>query len=105
MLRSGTGSDSREYVSPETWNVRPFTLRAASVHSQTTIGAILRGGNFVGSVRPGCTDPGVGPIVSAIRSDHRDVATAYSSVEVPSANGRIALHRTPKRPSSRATVR
>ena len=36
---------------------------------------------------------------------HFDVRSAYSFVDIPSANGRMALHRTPKRPSSLATVR
>ena len=36
---------------------------------------------------------------------HFDVRSPYSVVDTPSANGRMALQRTPKRPSSRATVR
>ncbi len=92
-------------MSPRTWKVRPFTPLAASVHSHTTIGAIFAGGCESGVAASNCSSSPRGAMVIAITSAHLAVATEYSEVDLPSASGRIALQRTPKRPSSRATVR
>ena len=92
-------------MSPRTWKVRPFTLPAASVQSHTTIGAIFDGGCDSGVAASNWDSFPRGDIVKAMSDAHLAVPTSYSRVEVPSASGRMALQRTPKRPSSRATVR
>ncbi len=91
-------------VSPPTWKVRPLTPRAASVQSHTTIGEIFAGGCESGVAVLNASRAPRGAIVIDMSVDHFDVRSPYSLVDIPSASGRIALQRTPKRPSSRATV-
>src|ERR1700712_5282770 len=106
MTGPGVGSLSNPTSSPDTWKLRPFTFAAASVHSQTTNGAILLDGNCAGSKSGRLSTPGSGPIVRVItRVQFPAVFFAYSVVETPVAKGRIALQRTPNLPSSLATVR
>ena len=64
-------------TSPAMWNVRPFTAAAASVHSHTTSGEILRGASASGSqFACGWTVPLRGPIVVSISVRHLAVRSA-----------------------------
>jgi hypothetical protein len=80
-------------------------LAAASVQSHTTSGEIFRAGNCSGSKSGWDSTPGSGPMVSVMTLIHEPASLAYSAVDTPVANGRMALQRTPKRPISFAVVR
>src|SRR5579863_6451020 len=105
IVSSACGSDRSATSSPRTSNVRPLMFRAASVHSQTTNGEILRGGNSSASNSNFLAVPGTGPMVSVISCSQGRDFSAKSVVDMPTAKGRIALQRMPNRPTSMATVR
>ena len=101
--RSYCESAKRATRSPVTWKVRPLTSRAASVQSHTTIGEIFAGGCVSGVAAANCDAcPPRGRIVIAMSvGPLRGAPRCTPRSSVPSASGRIALQRTPNRPSSR----
>ena len=76
------------------------------MHCHTTSRAILRGAIALELVSGAEAEEALwGAMVRAMRAVHRAVRAAHSAVGAPSARGRMALHRTPNRPTSQPAVR